>query len=249
MKPLIALLLACAAQAHAVVGGYVPSEKDYSLDAVGAFGVAWHLGLDPTHPDARDHEWFCAATLVAPDVIVTAKHCLDVYGENAAYAVRFRRAEDDSLGSIAAGPGSYFHASVGNWYIPSSGQAVLGYLKDVVYHIAPLPIRFAHSAAPAPLTIAGWGREGPHLGEGPKRELRGCASEQIVGPGAGYFIWVHSPWDAAGEPNGWCGPNSNDSGGALVEWFSGVPRLIGAVQGSDFAQYSTDAAFVAVAEQ
>lgn len=254
MKALILLLtlLAASMPAAAVVNGYVP--PDDSLDAVGAFGLTVRLGLDPQSPGAAEHDWYCAATLINPGTVIVAKHCLSDPPGSASYnttpgryAVRFRRNINGGIGTIEAGPGSYHHAIVEAWYLPSSLDVAVGYLTQKVGHIAPMPIIFEHGGIGEPITLAGWGRIGPGPHEGERIELRACDSNitALGSPFLGAVIWFPTAWDAPGPL---CGVNSNDSGGALVLRNGAQRRLIGVIRsfsfGDDMAFFASDQAFI-----
>ena len=207
-------VLVCANNVHAIVNGHRPADDDWRFDAVGAFATSWRLGQDPTHPNAADHDWYCTATLTIPDVVVLAKHCVDSYGPDEKYAVRFRRHLDGSLGTIEAGPASFHHAFIDRWIFPASGDVAVGILKEPVLHIKPIPLLLEGTATLAPgarFVNAGWGREGPGPGEGRKRELLLCDNALTqVDP---LNLWFYNAWDPAGPG---CGVNNNDSGSPIL---------------------------------
>lgn len=210
----------------AIIGGVDPGPALTPYDAVGALGFVHRLGLDPTHPNAADHEWHCTATLVKPLVVMTAAHCVTTPD---AYAVRFRRRLDGGLGTIEGGVASFFHASVESWHVAATGDAALGHLVGPpVLHINYVPLLFDHGAKIGDgITLAGWGREGPEVGGGLKRRLHLC---QTFLDGIGSELLSFPAPPAPGQDG--CGVNSNDSGGGVVvEQGGGLLRLIGHVTG------------------
>jgi hypothetical protein len=231
----VALAMAMSAPAHAIVNGTVPPDEDTSFDAVGAFAVVWRLGLDPTNPDPAtgDHNWYCSATLTAPTVIHTAKHCVEPYGAGAPHAVRFRRALDGSVGTIEAGVASFYHVLVASWDFPG-GDVAIGHLVEPVIHIAPIPVLYEDPAPEvyitAPLIVAGWGREGPGPGEGPRTRLRTC--DAWIDGVAKFWITFPTAWDPWRNA---CGANSNDSGGAALVWRAGLLLHVGIISSYGYA--------------
>lgn len=229
----IVVLLFLPVPTDAMVNSIAPPEADAHLDAVGAFGVARHLGLEPGHPDARDHEWFCAATLVRPSTIALAKHCTT--GVTGPFAVRFRRHEDGSIGTIDRGPQSFSHAIVSGIYLPAEGDLALAYLTQPVTHIKPIPMEFP-PAEEGPVELAGWGREGPDPGEGPRRELRSCQT-------ALQAVWQSQLIFPTAWSGGPCGPNLNDSGGAVLQRGLLVGVLTGYWSAEPLARHASDPRF------
>lgn len=197
MRCLVLATALLAPLVHGIANGAVPVDETY--DAVGAFGLASDL--------FSGHTWFCSAVLVRPNAAIVAKHC--VYPLSGAQAaVRFRRKPDGSIGSVEKGPDTFYNVTVSSIYIASSGgDAAVAYLTENVTHIASIPVALAAPSLGA-VTVAGWGKGGPGLGEG-SRELRSCptslwyAGEQVL-----YFL---SAWNGAS-----CGPNSGDSGGPVL---------------------------------
>lgn len=216
------LLLILAPCALAITNGAAPAISDTRFDAVGAFAVTWRLGLSFGHVDDADNAWFCTATLIDEQTILTAAHCLTPYGQSAPYAVRFRRQTDGSLGTIAAGVLSFYHAYVASWSVYGDDQAY-GTLVDPVEHIAPIPIL---EGATLGLSIiqAGWGRQGPTFGAGPATELRLCNNQifEILAQGRAYYGQPYLGWGPGLYPNP-CGSNSWDSGAPLLA-YSNVNR-------------------------
>lgn len=222
-----------AVQAAAITGGATPCECPTQWDAVGALGFSFRLGQEPWRKGATDHDWHCATTLAAPDVIVTARHCVyDWLG--LPFHVRFRRAVDGSIGSVAAGVGSFAHARVVSWHLPDCGDVALGYLDAPVSHIAPMPVLFDPGlASGAPLGLGAWGREGPAFGSGARERLMLCSTAATGAYPASYIYFPSAP--PVGEPG--CGTNSNDSGGTVTEMQNGELRLVGVITGSSDAAH------------
>ena len=106
------ILCASAAPASAITNGTRPADDDFRFDAVGALSNGHFLGLDPDHPNAFDHNWWCTATLITPEIALTAAHCITDPWAEGIHAVRFRRHTDGSLGTKAEGPESFHHAWV-----------------------------------------------------------------------------------------------------------------------------------------
>lgn len=233
----IVAILAWAGQCAAITGGAEPPAVQF--DAIGAFGVAWRLGLGAApapDPAAGPHNWYCSAVLVGPETVVTARHCLDAYGAAAPHAVRFRRKLDGSTGNIELGVASYYHATVSDWTLPAGLDLAFGRLAVEVPHIAPIPINDAAPRPASEILIAGWGREGATWATGRLRRLKVCASRALQVT-AGAIIFPVAWW---ATERGACGPNAGDSGGAvLVERTApgGRPelRLVGVTSGPGIA--------------
>lgn len=188
-----------AAPALAVVGGDVPAQDDARFDAVAAFGSEDGL--------FEAHEWWCAATLITESTAILAQHCITA-SPGPPFALRFRRAEDGTIGSVDGPPSSFHNVRVTGWSFPKEGDVALVYLETPVTHIAPIPISFAPASAKELVMAAGWGREGPDPGEGPRLRLKVCGTSLYATEPYLLFLnaWVGGP----------CGPNNNDSGGALM---------------------------------
>lgn len=196
----IVAAMLCAGSALAVVGGDVPGPDDYRFDAVAAFGS--EAGL------LEGHDWWCAATLITESTALLAQHCIAA-SPGPPFAVRFRRAEDGTIGSVESDPSSFHNVRVTGWRFPKEGDVAIVYLEKAVTHIAPMPLSFGPSFPGEWVTAAGWGREGPGPGEGQKTRLKACetALYAVTAPHLLFLnAWVGGP----------CGPNNNDSGGALV---------------------------------
>lgn len=212
-----------------IVNGIVPDEKDTSLDAVAAFGLTSQLVSGST--------WFCSATLVRPDTLLLAKHCLSPYGLSADYSARFRRQTNGAVGSVGGPPDEFYHAHVVGLYAPAIGDVALALLNPPVEHISPIAMSFEDQHEGDPMILSGWGKEGPGRGEGPALQMKSCSSVlQIV---ATYYLTFPSAWNG-----GECGPNNNDSGGpAINEGGSVVGVVRSATEAWPLSGYSDDPQF------
>jgi len=182
MKPairiVIALVVACVgpmAPAHALVNGEAPAEDDTRFDAVGAFSHSRWLGLVPDDPNARDHNWYGNATLIAPDVVILAKHLIKGNAEPPAgeYAVRFRRHIDGTIGTKKDGADSFHNVKIVQFVLASKADLALGILEKPVEHIEPMTVGFADFVLAKDKVILGaWGSESRFRGVGgPRNQL------------------------------------------------------------------------------
>jgi len=170
---LLPVLLVCV-PAAAMVNGEEPAEDDRRFDAVAAFSHAHWLGQEPEHKHASEHNWFGTATLVAPDVVLLARHLVRVPdAPEGFYAVRFRRHADGSLGSREAGPASYHHVRIKRIILAEKNDLALGILAEPVEHIQPIAMSFPEGPfEDRDIIMAGWGSEARFLGiPGPRRRL------------------------------------------------------------------------------
>jgi hypothetical protein len=121
-----------------MVNGYQPAPDDTRFDAVGAFGFTiWLNGV------SQQDNWWGGATLIAPDLVVTARHNLSsnpAQWTDGTYAVRFRRQLDGTLQHKAAGNVFPFLAPVREWVVPPTGDIALGILQTPVTHIRPIAV-------------------------------------------------------------------------------------------------------------
>ena len=209
------VLLLLASSAQAITNGFPPASNDGRYDAVGAFAVTWRLGLSFGHADDADHAWFCTATLIDEQTVLTASHCLAAYGVEAPYAVRFRRQTDGSLGTIAGGVASYFHAYVSSWSVATGSQLAYGTLAAPVEHIAPLAVSDGAYLG-MDIQQAGWGRQGPAFGSGPATELRLCSN---------FLFEFVSGWTYYGQPYLASAPGIYENACGANSWDSGAPLL------------------------
>lgn len=172
----VLVLAMSPAVSWAMVNAEEPAEDDRRFDAVGAFSRAHWLGLFPHHENARDHTWVGAATLIAPDRVITAKHLFpgNRTPDRGAIAIRFRRHVDGTLGSRQAGPQSYHHVRVVRWLVHEQADLAIGILEEPVTHIEPIRVWLD----PQPYLgreawLAGWGSQSHWQGNaGPRNALR-----------------------------------------------------------------------------
>ncbi|MFP4145790.1 MAG: hypothetical protein ACLFV3_11675 [Phycisphaeraceae bacterium] len=237
-------MLLTVAPAWALVNGEAPAGDERQFDAVGAFSRSkWILP-----GGEQEHRWFGAATLVAPDRILTARHLLpdgqapDKPGQ---FAVRFRRRPDGGLGSKQAGAESYHHVRITRWKLAPRGDLAIGYLEDPVTHIRPMPVRLEPLELDGePGQLAAWGSESRWMGEAaPRRGLRVGETRLQHERGGGMVRFVdwrarrkQKGTDDAGRPvfKPWISsdaavPNMYDSGGAVLVKRDGRWQLAGIV--------------------
>lgn len=227
--------------AHGLVNGQAPAEDDTRFDAVCAFSKSMWLGQ--SRESRAQHNWFGNAVLIAPDVVLTARHLLPGNGRVAplpgTYAVRFRRHSDGTLGSRDAGSLSYHHAKVARWVIDPKMDLALGVLEEPVKHIEPVRVLLdAQAMSERPSILAGWGSESKWRGaSGPRRELR--VGENTLS--AADSIWRVDSYEVEPRetPQGErkifivderAVPNMHDSGGSIfVLDEAGEPMLAGII--------------------
>jgi len=223
---LILALLLSAMPSMALVNGQAPDETDTRFDAVAAFSRTNWLIDNPQ--DQQAHNWFGNGVLIAPDVVLIAKHLLPDGGRTTprpgTFTVRFRRHADGSLGSVAAGPNSFHQVSIATWIIPDGMDLALGILSQPVRHIQPVSVLLdAQAVQSQTLVLAAWGSESQWQGEaGPRRGLR--VGENTATSMNGY-LRVNSYQTERRENNrGQQGafitdthavPNMHDSGGSM----------------------------------
>ena len=233
-----------------IVGGE-PRADDRRLDAVAALSRSeWIRPMGDKSPKAQHrHNWPGAATLIAPDKIVTARHLLPrgrlpKAGE---YSVRFRRRADGGLGSVADGADSFEHIGVKSWVYAEGSDIAVGTLGKPVDHIQPINVDFSGE----PLKeqeglVAGWGSESPWQGDaGPRKQLMVGPNRFTRGEGdrsirivdyqtqsreRGVDPKTKAPRTARYITDTSAVPNVHDSGGAmLLEDEEGRLRLIGVI--------------------
>lgn len=173
---LLTALLCLTQPALGLVNGNAPDKDDTRFDAVAAFSKTNWLTDNPE--DKVVHNWFGNAVLIAPDVVLFAKHLLPNGGNKPvgpnAMMVRFRRHADGSLGSKDAGPNSYHNVPIAKVIPATNTDLALGILAKPVEHIKPVAVRFDEE----PITeqaciLAAWGSESPWRGNaGPRKGLR-----------------------------------------------------------------------------
>lgn len=228
--PRLLLLLLVAAflalPARAIVNGAEPAEDDTRFDAVAAFSrTAW---LIENPGDNHVHNWFGNGVLIAPDVVLIARHLLPNNGQVAlrpgAFAVRFRRHADGSLGSQDKGVESYHQVRVRRWVLADRFDLALGILEEPVEHIAPVKVLLDSPPVQARRAmLAGWGSVSPWQGNpGPRPGLR--IGENTVTSRAAFIALDSSRTEQREDANGqrkayYIDQNSvvnmHDSGGSI----------------------------------
>jgi hypothetical protein len=140
--------------------------------------------------------------------------------------VRFRGAENGSLGTIAGGGSSFYHARISSLWVATGTyvDVAIGFMEEPIWHITPIPMAEGGITLSQGITQAGWGKEGPGLNNGNATQLRLCANtvtgiistqDQFTTP-----VPYYSPASS-------CGPNTWDSGGpTLAHDACGNPTLL-----------------------
>lgn len=177
------LFFALTYSSGALVNGEAPATEDTRFDAVAAFSMTkW---LVPGGGAKAQHNWFGSAVLIAPDVILTARHLLPkkvrvkmLTHEDTAegrYMVRFRRHVDGTIGSKQEGPDSYHQVPIMRWVLAERSDLALGILAKPVEHIEPVPLLLERDEPTEKqrCVLAAWGSVSPWRGNsGPRPELR-----------------------------------------------------------------------------
>lgn len=173
---LIIALLLLAHSTSALVNGQAPEKDDTRFDAVAAFSQTnW---LTKTKNGKHTHNWFGGAVLVAPDVVLFARHLLPARNRSNiaanTFMVRFRRHVDGSLGSIEAGPDSYHQVPIAKIIPAENSDLAFGILAKPVEHIQPVKVHLDNEPIKEQLCVlAGWGSESPWRGlNRPRKGLR-----------------------------------------------------------------------------
>ena len=223
----------------AIVNGEAPAKDDTRFDAVASH--RWFN--DVFKDDATGTGWSGCAVLIAPDVVLTAKHVLiapraiESASKPGVFSVRFRRHTDGSVGNNKAGADSYHSVRVKEWIDVGDADLAMGILEKEVTHIKPARILLDEKPFKDRVCIlAGWGstsrfkgsygpRPGLHIGEntattqGKSLRFRTSRTENrknefgILLP---YFIEDHAV------------VNNQDSGGSLFVFDEdGEPMLAG----------------------
>lgn len=259
------LLVLASLPADALVNAQAPPADDKRFDAVAAFSHARWLGLDPDHDNARDHNWYGNATLIAPDVVLLSKHLVKGNAAPPAgeYAVRFRRKPDGSLGSKKKDADSFHNVKILRFVTAANTDLALGILEKPVEHIDPMPLGLDDQALNRDaIQLAAWGSQSRFRGVGgPRDELRVGKTIAIRPPGAPVVRFPagevetrdwrenketgemeRKPYVTSDYPV----VNMYDSGGAILqEDDQGNPRLIGVIAtyggGAVIAPADTDA--------
>ena len=234
---------------QAIINGSEPDPKDRRFDAGGAFSRTAWLTAGTQRRAAHAHNWFGAATLIAPDTIVTARHLLprDREPKLGEFSVRFRRHLLGGLGRKKAGPDSYHQVRIVRWIKAMEDDLAIGILGKPVLHIQPIPVDLRQQAITnVPGHLAGWGSESRWLGVPvPRRRLMiGGNRFTVTADDAKVLITDITTEERAWKQNQKSGAwkrrhfvtsdaavaNQFDSGGAmLVEADDGSLRLVGVI--------------------
>lgn len=158
----IALLL-LAHSGSPLVNGTPPEEDDTRFDAIAAFSKTDWLTI--TKNNKHKHNWIGGAVLIAPDVVLFARHLISPRNRNApanTFMVRFRRHADGSLGSRAEGPDSYHQVPIAKIILATRSDLAFGILAKPVEHIQPVKIHLENGPIKDQVCmLAGWGSESP----------------------------------------------------------------------------------------
>lgn len=236
------LLLCCVAlPGRALVNGEAPAADDTRFDAVGAWGHT--ARLNPGRGHDAEHQWYGAAVLIAPDVVLTAKHLLpngvDNLPRRGTMTVRFRRHTDGSIGSEEGGARSYHQAVIERFVLCPDSDLMLCILREPVEHIEPVQVDLSGDThRETPVVLAGWGSTSVWRGNpGPRIELR--VGENACRVGNGRATVLHYETEPREKPNGTMSaviteeravPNLYDSGGSIfIEDDEGNIRLVGII--------------------
>ncbi|XAM01298.1 trypsin-like serine protease [Phycisphaeraceae bacterium D3-23] len=173
---MVVLVCLAALPTRALVNAEPPADDDTRFDAVGAFGHTARLNEGMGNP--AQHQWYGSAVLIAPDVVLTAKHLLP-HGEArlprpGAMTVRFRRHEDGTLGTNDDGVDSYHQATIARYILCPDADLMLCILRDPVEHITPVSLDLSGEEFDASkVMLAAWGSTSNWVGQGgPRTELR-----------------------------------------------------------------------------
>lgn len=170
----VACVVACPAAA--IVNGAAPAEDDTRFDAVASHRWTNQVFKD----DEAGTGWSGCAVLIAPDVVLTAKHVLlapraiEAFSKPGQYTVRFRRHLDGTLGSEEAGKDSYHHVRVKEWIDVEGADLAMGILEKPVRHIRPVRVLLDEKGfKDRTCILAGWGSTSRFRGSnGPRPGLR-----------------------------------------------------------------------------
>lgn len=186
------------ASVNAIEDGIVPDAIDVRFDAVCAFSRTTWIDGNPLTGGGNTANTYGSGVLIAPDIVITAKHLLYLDGwrkdslpPSGHYSVRFRRLTDGSVVlPPTTNPADYFDVQVVGvtWgdeegYGGGASDAVLLHLASPVLHIEPMQVSSsAVSARNAPFSnqsdqsdaiysgfIAGWGNVSEGGGGGIRR--------------------------------------------------------------------------------
>lgn len=170
---LVAVAVAMVAPSALAIGnGSVVAEADARFDAVAAFGRT--INLTGMNGAGNDHNSFCNGTLIAPDKMLMARHCVgDQFGPDnqpasGTFMFRFRRNPDGTIGTMADGWESFHQVEVTHFTFHRDGSLndarnpdlLIAHLAEPVTHIAPIPLApTGWLTAGKTVHFAGWGRD------------------------------------------------------------------------------------------
>lgn len=142
-----------ASQSDEIVGGV--AAKSSRLDAVGSLGRV---------KDDGSFDYFCTATLVAPRLVLTAKHCASRKGQPAyteSEAIHFAIGEDSKAPKRKVKVARTWMAGLNEGgYIARGSDVAIMALEEAIDDIAPLPIASDHvdaSVVGSRLSAVGFG--------------------------------------------------------------------------------------------
>lgn len=261
IRPLSLLLcmLLLSFPAGALVNAQPPADDDTRFDAVGAWGHT--ARLYPGRGHDAEHQWYGAAVLIAPDVVLTAKHLLpngeDRLPRPGTMTVRFRRHTDGTLGTKADGADSYHQVPIERFILCPGSDLMLCILREPVEHIQPAELDFSEETHDETgVVFAAWGSTSNWQGNGgPRHELRVGTNTARIGRGSVALLAYET--EAREKRNGEQGryitdertvPNMFDSGGSIFrEDGEGNVYLIGIIStyggGTWLARFAEDERF------
>lgn len=174
---------------------------------------------------SQTDNWYGGAELIAPQLIVTAKHNLNGATDASQiaaglYSVRFRRQPGGTVQYLSSDPGTGrvypFSVKVRKWVALPSPDIAIGILESPVPHIAPLGVEMARPSAGRAIVLAGWGSYSQTQGAGSPRDgLRDSGStpyKTIQSSSSSSVTWVQS----FSKPMTSFAVNMHDSGGAVL---------------------------------
>lgn len=211
---LIACLLIAGCATHddrdAAIGGraaaIVAGQRDLGHPAVGYLTVSGKV--------------HCTGTLIAPDTVLAAAHCLKVPAFDFVLG-----AQTSSVAKFWAHP-SYAPGTPG--HLPETFDLGVLRLKEPIYTVAPLPLALTPPRVGERLTIVGFGRTADGADDAGEKRV----AETVITRVLGHTFWFGQ---GSGKPPTIC---LGDSGGPSLVVRDGVEQLVGvhsATEGAPFA--------------